>query len=289
MRGRVALLALLACGCTVTDVFVCERDEQCVRDGARGRCEAAGACSFADPLCASGWRYAAFAPAALAEACVEDLPVVADAAPRDAAQAIDAPGAVDAATPPDAAGLADGAIVELVFPVVADTTLKSNAANTAFGDAAELRADRDSVALLRFDVAAVGLRDVSAVFLHVTTTASGGLTRGSVEIFRLLEAWSEPEATWNERQAGVAWATAGAGAPGSRDGTVLGSAVPSADGTEYVIALPSSVVEGWARSGGTSHGLVLQVRDQMNRALALESREGGGGQAAFLRVRLAAP
>jgi len=61
----VLILAALT-GCAQIDPFHCDGDEQC----SGGRCEAAGACSFVDTGCHTGWRYGARDDAALAGLCV---------------------------------------------------------------------------------------------------------------------------------------------------------------------------------------------------------------------------
>lgn len=43
--------------CTATEQFACNADAQCMADGAAGRCEPEGVCSFPDPSCPSGHRY----------------------------------------------------------------------------------------------------------------------------------------------------------------------------------------------------------------------------------------
>lgn len=63
-----AALSWLA-GCTTTDAFTCNADEQCVSDGEAGRCEAEGVCSFPDTSCPSGHRYGLLA-GELAGECV---------------------------------------------------------------------------------------------------------------------------------------------------------------------------------------------------------------------------
>jgi len=89
---RLALLALLA-ACKVTGSYTCEQDDQCIRAGATGRCEATHACSFSDGACESGFRYDTSA-GSLANQCVApdvpiDAPAMIDAAP-DVAPPIDA-------------------------------------------------------------------------------------------------------------------------------------------------------------------------------------------------------
>lgn len=49
--------SLGAFGCVPTSPFVCQEDEQCVRHGQSGTCEAPGWCAFGDEDCPSGKRY----------------------------------------------------------------------------------------------------------------------------------------------------------------------------------------------------------------------------------------
>lgn len=81
MRALLApLLAVLTTGCIAAEPFACERDEQCVAAGIAGSCQAVGFCSFPDPACASGQRFASSAAADYADACVGDLDDIGGAA-----------------------------------------------------------------------------------------------------------------------------------------------------------------------------------------------------------------
>jgi len=46
--------------CSAPDAFTCAADAQCMADGAAGRCEPEGVCSFPDGACDSGHRYGAY-------------------------------------------------------------------------------------------------------------------------------------------------------------------------------------------------------------------------------------
>ena len=69
--ARLASVVVVALGgCVgVSDVFQCEDGSQCVQGGTPGRCEANGFCSFPDPSCASGSRYALHAGRDVAAMC----------------------------------------------------------------------------------------------------------------------------------------------------------------------------------------------------------------------------
>lgn len=91
MRAAVGLVAAVLglTGCTrLASTFACEESAQCQRAGASGTCEPNGACSFPDPTCPSGRRYAELAPEG--GSCVEGSPADggdtrADGPPVDAA------------------------------------------------------------------------------------------------------------------------------------------------------------------------------------------------------------
>lgn len=55
-----ALLVLLLAGtaCVRPASFHCATDTECTRGAEQGTCEAIGRCSFPDPACTSGWRFA---------------------------------------------------------------------------------------------------------------------------------------------------------------------------------------------------------------------------------------
>jgi hypothetical protein len=62
--------AVVAAACAPSMEFSCHDDAQCTREDAQGLCEPAGFCSFPDPACTSGRRYAELAADALAQQCV---------------------------------------------------------------------------------------------------------------------------------------------------------------------------------------------------------------------------
>lgn len=83
---RVLLVMVIAgAGCLKTATFQCAASDQCVRDGVQGQCESVGYCSFPDPACASGQRFADYSPSA--NQCVGDTDggITGDGAVRDAA------------------------------------------------------------------------------------------------------------------------------------------------------------------------------------------------------------
>ncbi|MCR9163731.1 MAG: hypothetical protein ACE37F_16580 [Nannocystaceae bacterium] len=65
------LAALAASACSGDgDGFECAQDEECVSGNIAGVCQPNNYCSFPDPACDSGQRYAELAPSGFAEQCV---------------------------------------------------------------------------------------------------------------------------------------------------------------------------------------------------------------------------
>lgn len=90
---RLAVFAALLASCVRSGAYECSSADQCTRDGVQGRCEAVSFCSFPDPACASGARFADYA-GDYANRCVDEVHELPDAgAPDTAADAapVDAP------------------------------------------------------------------------------------------------------------------------------------------------------------------------------------------------------
>ncbi len=67
----VLLAAAAMASCTPVEPFTCGgHDAACDQGGAGGRCEPTGYCTFEDPACASGRRYAASAGEGLSGDCL---------------------------------------------------------------------------------------------------------------------------------------------------------------------------------------------------------------------------
>lgn len=68
---RLGILAVLAIGgCSFDDAFVCGENQQCALRS-DGQCEADGWCSYPSGSCESGRAYGPYAPAPIANACVD--------------------------------------------------------------------------------------------------------------------------------------------------------------------------------------------------------------------------
>ena len=68
--ARVALACAALGSCVDLSPYTCTRDEDCVRESAKGICGPAGHCAYSDALCPSGWRYSELA-GVHANACTE--------------------------------------------------------------------------------------------------------------------------------------------------------------------------------------------------------------------------
>jgi hypothetical protein len=175
-----------------------------------------------------------------------------DAAP-DAPRPIDA--AVDAA--PDAPPDAPPQPVTMMFPTTADTYVDSLERNTNFGSLIGMLVDGASepaTGLILVPLDAIPqTATVQLAVLHIWT---GNNTGDTVQLYPMLEAWSETEATWNQRMNGTAWTTIGAGT-GSRGATSVGSMTPNATLAERTVTLPTALVQGWVTAPATNYGLAI--------------------------------
>jgi len=163
--------------------------------------------------------------------------------------------AIDAAidAPPDAPPMP----VTNDHPSVADTFLASDAPNSNFNDQTSALVDGDvrRTVVMRFDLSSVPAdATIQSAALHIWTDFDEGQT---CTLYPLLEAWSETAATWNRRMPGVAWSNAGAGAPGSRSMTAIGTVTPLQPNTGYVIPLDVATVAGWVANPASNHGIAF--------------------------------
>jgi hypothetical protein len=205
-----------------------------------------GAASFADTSCADGFRFGEYSPAEIAGTCV-----------------------------------GQGGTRVVTLEAAADAWIESAAPAVAHGKSSTLRADGDPPAhiLLRFDLGGIpATADVALAALKVTTTSGGALPQGSTDVYRLREPWAEGDKdnvagfpNWTHRDGTATWAAPG----GSRDDTPLGSLVPAASDTEYVVPLPASAVAAWVETPASNDGVILVNRDAGNRSVLVHARETG--------------
>jgi hypothetical protein len=165
----------------------------------------------------------------------------------------------------------------------ADTWLDPNLQNVANGMASLLEVSVGgfgaSVALVRFD-----LRDVPAEAVVTGARLELFVNDGAqdVEVYELLEAWSEGAATWQLRHNDVFWSGTGASG-GSRDSQPLatGSLVPN---TVNTFDLRLDLIDRWRADPAANHGIaILAVQDDSNPEdppppAKIDSREAVAGE-----------
>jgi hypothetical protein len=190
-----------------------------------------------------------------------------DGAPRLVDAAVDR---ADAVPPPDAAPpqttLIDAASI-------VDTFLRFNNPALNYGITERLCADTttdDRRVLLRIDVSSLPTDiEVVSADLHIwTSTSTNDLSTQTFSVYRMLESWNEGSqdaatgfASWDDRKSGTGWTVAGAGV-GSRDDVVMGSFVPAAIDTEYIVPLEPEIVAGWVADPASNFGAVIVAAGQ---------------------------
>jgi hypothetical protein len=214
------------------------------------------------------------ADAALADAAIADAaPGSPDARPTDAsvADASVADARPPDASPPDAAPLVlhwefqDGVAPTAAYAGTTDTQLFQNQPTTNFGAADSINVDGDEPWLSNKDVRGLVRWDVSAIprtarvdsaRVFLTVTNGGGAT---FTVRAMSTPWREREATWNERSAGVVWATAGGSGAADRAAATLATfAVP--DPAVLAIELNAAgvaAVQAWIANPDANHGVML--------------------------------
>jgi hypothetical protein len=168
----------------------------------------------------------------------------------------------------------------------ADTNIKSLSPTTTYGLAVDLEADgvdpetpSDGPAglLLRWDVSAVPSDSevVDArlvIFPRSSTTASD-----TFQVYAVLRAWDEMEATWLEAETGAPWQTEGCLGSLDRDDAVLGTVAEGAAPSIVMDATPDFVdlVGQWVASPAQNFGIVVQDYTQ-DDGMHIFSREVWG-------------
>jgi hypothetical protein len=135
-----------------------------------------------------------------------------------------------------------------------------------------------AIALMQFDLTALAGAQVSQVELHIFTDFDPG---AEVRAFPLTEAWSETEATFNQRANGLAWSTAGA-APPSRGTAAIATFTPSPQFTEFVVPFDTATVAAWVATPSANFGFAITSVNSDGPKLV--SREGPEGTRPFLRI-----
>ncbi len=138
--------------------------------------------------------------------------------------------------------------------------------------------DNEAAVLLGFDLNLPAATVIQSVELHIWTANDPG---AQVQVFPLLESWSETQATWNDRANGAAWSSQGA-KPASCGATAIGSFTPSATNTEYTVTLDPATVAGWVADPATNRGLVIHTTNSDGPRFV--SREGQQDRRPLLRI-----
>lgn len=139
--------------------------------------------------------------------------------------------------------------------------------NTNYGSAGNLYVrehtnPNDARILLSFDLSSLAGKTVKSarLRLHLANWSGSGAT---LTARRLLVDWIEGQATWNNRQTGVAWNTAGCNGAGTDyNADSLGTVTPGATGAYCEIELNAAgiaVLQGWIDGNIDNHGLRLTL------------------------------
>jgi len=192
--------------------------------------------------------------------------------PADDASVDTSPG-VDMAPPPPGATTTD-------HVASADTWLHSQLPDTNFSGDRVVIPDGNpvAIALMQFDLTPLAGTQVAQVELHIFTDFDPG---AEVQVFPLTEAWSETQATFNQRANGLAWTTPGA-APPSRGTTAIATFTPAPEFTQFVVAVDPATVAAWIATPSANFGFAITSVNSDGPKLV--SREGAAGTRPFLRI-----
>jgi hypothetical protein len=163
---------------------------------------------------------------------------------------------------------------------VVDTSLDDTRPNENFGRRVEMRVGNNRVSLIRFDTSSLpSAAPVFSASLEISVSPTDALEQGFVEVAPVLEPWTEGSGdfsagvcNWTSRDATNAWTNAGAGAPGSRSASVIGSFVPNVEGVRHDVPLDPTVVEAWL-AGGINAGVALYGVNTGTQGAWLATRE----------------
>ncbi len=172
-----------------------------------------------------------------------------------------------------------GVLDSVTVTATQDTYIKANEPTNNFGDSSSLIVDRESgdlqCALFQFDVSSIdsGTNIQSATLKLYSTSIDGELNIG---VYELLEDWSEgtgngtfDTASWNQRNDGVGWTTAGA----YFDPTALDLLTTSTSGLHTWDV--TSLVSDWVSGSKVNNGVLIASPDGGgSRTVTYDSREG---------------
>jgi hypothetical protein len=154
-----------------------------------------------------------------------------------------------------------------------DSYVNTNSANTNYGANASMVVDisggglGSQHALMQFDVSSMPANaTISSATLTVNATANGGAT--NLNLYRLNEAWTENQVTWNERVTGTNWGTLA----GSITGGVQASLNTGLTGLHSWTV--TTLVQSWYATPANDHGLMIAGPDTGGTTVTYESNEG---------------
>jgi hypothetical protein len=180
----------------------------------------------------------------------------------------DAAPSPDAAPPADAAPPGTQSTTVFSYDDIEDTFLRLSDPTFNYGGRERMCTDTttdDRRMLLRIDVSALPAgAEVVAADLHLWTgTLASDPSVQTCSIYQMLESWDEGDedtavgtASWNERKSDTAWTVEGAGV-GSRADQVMGSFVPAAFDTEYVIPVEPALIQDWIDDPAGNFGVAI--------------------------------
>jgi len=177
--------------------------------------------------------------------------------------------------------------------VTTDTWLSSTSQAANYGGDDNFSVSPVNVGLLRFDVSAIApSTPIVAAELHIKTE-DFGLASGSVQVFQVLQAWTEGTgqgasgvANYTQRMSATSWANAGAGTPGSRSSTMLAQFVPAAISTDYTVTFNAAgvaMVQSWVDTPSSNAGMAFVVTSGGGN-VNFQSREAGANSAPLLVI-----
>jgi hypothetical protein len=157
---------------------------------------------------------------------------------------------------------------------IADASIELGHAqtNTNNGTSTSMVVDRETTdlqrALIQFDLSSIPTgATINSAVLELQATQIGGLI--TIEAYRIDEAWVENSVTWNNRQTGTNWSTAG----GSFNPTAVASITTNSIG-QHSFGI-TTLVQGWFGGSIANDGVMIGSPDGGgNRTITYDTREG---------------
>jgi hypothetical protein len=205
--------------------------------------------------------------------------------PDDAAVVDAKPAPPDAPPPPpDAMPLPPDAHPgpqTVVLVAARDTQLHGGNHTFNYGGATDVvcNGNPDAPVLFAWNLSAIPAGAIVQSASVRLTTGDNALQGESSTVFALLEDWTEGNlngaagvASYDQRKAGTAWATAGAKPP-SRTTSSIATFAPTTPNTSFDFALPKALVQGWVSTPATNFGIIVTC--PFSNDVALHSRAVG--------------